>query len=145
MLAQKVLDIGEVAKKSGLPVSALRFYEERGLIRSIGRKGLRRLFDAAALERLAIIALGRNAEFSLEEIAAMFTPGGLKIDRKGLSNKADHLDKKIKQMIAIRDGLRHAAECKAPSHLECPKFQRLMVVAGKVQRRKRGKPRQSTI
>jgi len=139
MLRRKVLDIGEVAKESGLPVSALRYYEEQGLIQSIGRKGLRRLFDASVMERLAITALGRNAGFSLEEAGAMFTPDGLKIDRKELSNKADELDRKIRQMMTIRDGLRHAAECKAPSHLECPKFQRLMTVAGKVQQRTRNK------
>ncbi|HEX2586523.1 MAG TPA: helix-turn-helix domain-containing protein [Steroidobacteraceae bacterium] len=133
------MDIGEVAKEAGLPVSALRYYEEQGLIRSIGRRGLRRLFEQAVLERLAIIALGRNAGFSLVEIGVMFTPGGLKVDRKGLSNKADELDKKIKQLTTIRDGLRHAAECKAPSHLECPKFQRLMAVAGAVQKRSRKK------
>jgi len=63
----------------------------------------------------------------------------LKVDRKGLSSKADQLDKKIEQFITIRDGLRHAAECKAPSHLECPKFQRLMTVAMAVQKRSRRK------
>jgi DNA-binding transcriptional MerR regulator len=139
MLRRGVLDIGEVAKGAGLPVSALRYYEEQGLIQSVGRKGMRRLFDHAVMERLAIVALGRNAGFSLEEIGAMFTPDGLKVDRKRVSNKADQLDKKIKQMMRIRDGLRHAAECKAPSHLECPRFQRLMMVAGKVQQRERRK------
>jgi len=131
------LDIGEVAKRSGLPVSTLRFYEEKGLIGCIGRNGLRRIFDASVLERLALITLGRNAGFSLEEIATMFTPNGLQIDREQLLVKADQLDRTIKQLIAMRDGLRHAAECPAPSHLECPKFQRLLRVAVKNQHRKR--------
>ena len=68
MMGKNILDIGEVAKRSGLPVSTLRFYEEKGLIASIGRNGLRRIFDASVLERLALITLGRNAGFSLEEI-----------------------------------------------------------------------------
>ena len=63
------LDIGEVAERSGVPASALRFYEEKRLIASVGRRGLRRLFDAHVLERLALIALGRSAGFSLDEIA----------------------------------------------------------------------------
>lgn len=132
-----MLDIGEVAQRSGLPVSALRFYEEKGLIESIGRNGLRRIFDASVLERLALITLGRNAGFSLEEIATMFTPDAPQIDREQLLVKADQLDRTIKQLIAIRDGLRHAAECPAPSHLECPKFQRLLRIAVKNQRRKK--------
>ena len=55
----KPLDITEVARRAGVPASTLRFYEEKGLIASIGRSGLRRLFDARVLERLAFIALGR--------------------------------------------------------------------------------------
>ena len=63
------MDIGVVARRSGVPPSTLRFYEEKGLIASIGRHGLRRRFDPGVLERLALIALGRAAGFSLEEIS----------------------------------------------------------------------------
>ena len=51
------MDITEVARRSGVPASTLRFYEEKGLIASIGRRGLHRLFDPGVLERLALIAL----------------------------------------------------------------------------------------
>lgn len=125
-----MLDISEVARRSGVPASTLRFYEEKGLVASVGRRGLRRLFDPAVLERLALIALGRAAGFTLDEIAAMFSPGGQpRIDRRMLANKADELDAKIRKLSAMRDGLRHAAACSAPSHLECPRFRRLMGLA----------------
>lgn len=121
------MDIGEVAQRSGVPASTLRFYEEKGLIRSTGRKGLRRLFSPTVLERLALIALGRSAGFSLDEIARMFAPDGQPdIDRKLLADKADELDRKIRKLTAMRDGLRHAAACRAPSHMECPSFRRLL-------------------
>jgi DNA-binding transcriptional MerR regulator len=124
------LDIGEVAEQCGLPTSTLRFYEEKGLIQSIGRRGLRRVFAAGVVERLALIALGRSAGFSLEEIAAMFSPDGrVRIDRGKLAAKADELDATIRQLTAMRDGLRHAAACKAPSHMECPKFRRIVQAA----------------
>src|SRR5262245_19387803 len=124
------LDINEVAKRSGVPASALRFYEEKGLLRSVGRRGLRRLFDPDVLERLALISLGRAAGFSLDEIARIFAPGGRpRIDRQLLADKAEHLDASIRKLTALRDGLRHAAACPAPSHLECPKFRRLMGLA----------------
>lgn len=125
------MDITAVSKASGLPASTLRFYEEKGLIRSHGRKGLRRLFDANILERLALISLGRGAGFSLDEMCAMFTSQGAKINRALLSAKADELDKKIKELTSMRDGLRHAANCTAPNHFECPKFLRLLRIAGK--------------
>src|SRR5688572_24579482 len=121
------MDIGQVAERSGVPVSTLRFYEEKGLIASTGRRGLRRLFDPGVLERLALIALGRAAGFTLEEIARMFAPDGrLRIDRRMLAAKAAELDGTIRQLSAMRDGLRHAAACPAPRHLECPRFRRLL-------------------
>ncbi len=133
------MDIGEVAKKSGLPASTLRFYEEKGLIKSSGRLGLRRLFDSGILERLALISLGRNVGFSLDEIGLMFTSKGPEIDRELLLTKADELDKKIKELTAMREGLHHAAACKASSHFECPKFLRILNIAGKNRLRKSNK------
>lgn len=138
------MDIGEVAKASGLPASTLRFYEEKGLIQSNGRNGLRRLFSANVIERLALISLGRNAGFSLDEIGEMFTPEGPDINRKLLAAKADELDRKIKELTAMRDGLRHAAACKAPNHFECPKFLRLLHAAGKNQARQPNKLKEKT-
>jgi DNA-binding transcriptional MerR regulator len=124
------MDITEVAKRSGVPASTLRFYEEKRLIASTGRRGLRRLFDPGVLERLALIALGRAAGFSLDEIALMFAPDGHpRIDRQMLAAKAEELDRTIRRLSAMRDGLRHAVACSAPSHMECPKFRRLLRAA----------------
>ena len=121
------LDIAQVAKRSGVPASTLRYYEEKGLIASIGRRGLRRLFDPGVLERLALIAVGRSAGFSLDEIALMFgTDGRPRLDREKLSAKADALDRTIRRLGAMRDGLRHAAACPAPRHVDCPTFQRIL-------------------
>ncbi len=125
------MDIAEVAEASGLPASTLRFYEEKGIIQSNGRNGLRRLFSANVIERLALISLGRKVGFSLDEISAMFTPEGPDINRALLLVKADELDRKIRELTAMRNGLHHAAACKAPSHFECPKFLRLLRVAGR--------------
>jgi DNA-binding transcriptional MerR regulator len=124
------LDIGEVARRTGIPPSTLRYYEEKGLISSVGRRGLRRTFDAQVLERLALIALGQSAGFTLEEIGHMFAPDGRpQIDRRKLATKAEELDRTVRRLSAMRDGLRHAAVCPAPTHLECPKFRRLLGLA----------------
>lgn len=124
------MDIAEVARRSGVPASALRFYEEKGLIASVGRSGLRRLFAPDVLDRLALIALGRSAGFSLDEIARMFGPNGnARIDRQLLLDKAEELDKTIRRLTSMREGLRHAAACSAASHMECPKFRRLLGLA----------------
>ncbi|WP_420547487.1 helix-turn-helix domain-containing protein [Curvivirga sp.] len=134
----KSIDISEVSKQAGIPASTLRYYEEKGLVQSIGRRGMKRLFDTSILNKLNFIALGQRAGFSLDEIADMFTHQGiLQIDRSQLMSKADEVDKQIKELKAVRDGLRHAANCDAPSHLECPKFQRLMKAAGKANKREK--------
>lgn len=138
------LDITEVAQRSGVPASTLRFYEEKGLITSVGRRGLRRLFDPGVLERLALIAVGRAAGFSLEQIALMFAPDGRpRIDRQMLVAKANELDETIRQLSAMRDGLRHAAACRAPSHMECPTFRRILRAAasGAIEAPKKRPPR----
>ena len=124
------IDIAEVSRRSGLPASTLRFYEEKGLIVSIGRRRARRLFDATVLERLALIALGRASGCSLEEIGSMFADGRPRIAREKLLAKADELERTIKRLAAMRDGLRHAAACRAPTHMECPHFRRIVRLAG---------------
>ena len=132
------MDIAEVSKRAGVPASTLRYYEEKGLIASTGRQGMRRRFAPEVLDQLALIALGQAAGFSLDEIGSMFSPAGrASIDRKLLSAKADEIDATIRRLKAMSDGLRHAAACPARSHAECPTFQRLLkaAAAGALERR----------
>ena len=125
-----MLDISEVSLRCGLPASTLRYYEEQGLITSAGRRGLRRIFEPEVLTRLSLISLGQAAGFSLIEISEMLgTVGTPHIDRSQLAGKADELGRKIKEMTALRNGLLHAMNCTASTHMECPTFQRLMRVA----------------
>ena len=142
------MDIAEVSKRAGVPASTLRYYEQQGLIASVGRRGLRRAFDPEVLQRLALIALGRAGGFTLDDIRRMFgADGRIRIDRRLLSEKADALDAHIRRLGALRRSLRHAARCPAPSHMECPTFRRLLkeAVAGQVGARARTTPKRSTL
>jgi DNA-binding transcriptional MerR regulator len=79
------------------------------------------------LELLSLISLGQAAGFSLDEIAKMFTPEKRPdIKRQMLEDKADHIDGLVRRLRAMSRGLRHAAVCPAPSHMECPSFRRLL-------------------
>ncbi len=128
----KFLDIGEVSAKSGIRPSALRYYEEAGLISSISRRGLRRQFTPDVLLRLKLISMGKLAGFSLGEIAGMFGGNGLPdLPRILLHQKADEIDRQILELTALSHTLRHVADCPAPSHMECPTFRRLVEVVGK--------------
>jgi DNA-binding transcriptional MerR regulator len=142
------MDIAEVAKRSGVPASTLRYYEEKGLIASVGRSGARRSFLPAVLDQLALIALGQAAGFSLDEIRAMFTADGEpNIDRQVLSAKADQIDAMVTRLKAMSRGLRHAAVCPASSHAACPSFQRLLKAAasGALENRRQRAQRRSPV
>jgi DNA-binding transcriptional MerR regulator len=124
------MDIAEVAKHTGVPASTLRYYEKQGLIASVGRQGIRRRFAPGVLDQLALISLGQAAGLSLDEIRSMLLPNGHpSIDRQMLADKADEIDALIKRLRAVSRGLRHAAACPAPSHAECPSFQKLLKAA----------------
>jgi DNA-binding transcriptional MerR regulator len=136
------VDIAEVARRTGVPASTLRYYEKKGLIASLAAQGARRRFAPSVLDQLALVALGQAAGLSLDEVHAMLSPNGRPaIDRKLLAAKADELDATIRHLAAVRRGLRHAAACPAPSHAECPTFRKLLKAAasGAMDRRKRGK------
>ncbi|OJY59743.1 helix-turn-helix domain-containing protein [Thiobacillus sp. 0-1251] len=124
------MDIAEVAKHTGVPASTLRYYEKQGLIASVGRQGIRRRFAPGVLDQLALISLGQAAGLSLDEIRSMLLPNGQpSIDRQMLADKADEIDALVKRLRAVSRGLRHAAACPAPSHAECPSFQKLLKAA----------------
>ncbi len=138
-----LIDIGDLSKRSGVPVSTLRYYEEIGLIESLGRHGLRRQFGVEALTQLALVSLGKTAGFSLEEIRGAFGKHGLaNLPRDALRRRADDIDAQIRRLTVLGKALRHVAECSAPSHMECPKFRRLLQFSSGPKRDdRRGPPR----
>ncbi|MDR2332011.1 MAG: helix-turn-helix domain-containing protein [Burkholderiaceae bacterium] len=124
------MDISEVARRTGLPSSTVRFYEKQGLITALSAAGERRRFAPDVLDQLALIALGQAGGLSLDEIRPMLpTKGSPRVDRQLLLAKADRIDMTIKRLRSMSQGLRHAAECPAANHAECPTFQRLLKVA----------------
>ncbi|MGE8408945.1 MAG: helix-turn-helix domain-containing protein [Pseudomonas sp.] len=121
------MDIADVAKRTGVPASTLRYYAKIGLLESLAGPGQRRQFAADVGDRLALIALGQAAGFSLDEVGAMLVD--LRVDRDKLVARADAIDGQIKRLQAMSKGLRHAAQCPEEDHLACPTFQRLMKVS----------------
>lgn len=123
----EILDIGDVVEKTGFSVSTLRYYEEIGLITSIGRRGLRRQFSSDVLLQLRLVSMGKSAGFSLATLSRMFSPSGAPtLPRKDLHKRADALDQQIKELTRLSKTLRHVADCPAPSHLECRNFRRIL-------------------
>jgi DNA-binding transcriptional MerR regulator len=119
----ELLDIAEVARRSGLTASALRFYERRGLIEADGRNGLRRAYRPEVLGRLARIRAAATAGFTLRQIGELLSGHPTDADlRELIAARARQVDAQIAHLSAIRDSLHHAADCRAPSLAACPHF-----------------------
>jgi DNA-binding transcriptional MerR regulator len=117
------LDIAEVAERTGMTASALRFYERRGLIESTGRHGLRRTFARDVVDRIVLIGCAQAAGFTLSQIARFLvaTPGDAEL-RKRMADKARELDQDIARLTRMRDSLSHASTCTHTPLIECTEF-----------------------
>lgn len=122
---EAVLDIAEVAEKTGLAPSALRFYEKKGLLTSSGRNGLRRTYEPEVLDRLELINCARRAGFSIAEISRFLvaTPGDAAL-RATMAEKVAVLNDDIARLQRMRDSLEHASTCRHEPLVECPDFKR---------------------
>jgi DNA-binding transcriptional MerR regulator len=118
-----LLDIGEVARRTGVAPSALRFYERKNLISPTARTGLRRAYTPDVLDTLALITAARTAGFTLAEIKQLQDahPDDHLL-RQRLAAKADELDERVTQLTAMRDSLRHATACRHDPLTACPHF-----------------------
>jgi MerR family redox-sensitive transcriptional activator SoxR len=119
------LAIGEVAARSAMAPSALRYYEELGLIEATRAPGGARRFPRSVLRRLAVIRAGRNVGLSLPEIAAALDtlpPGRppTAADWARLSEGwRDRLDAQIAALSQLRDGLSSCIGCGCLSVERC--------------------------
>ncbi|MFG0741960.1 helix-turn-helix domain-containing protein [Providencia sp. TYF-12] len=136
------LDISQVSQLSGLAPSTLRYYEERGLIKPIGRKGLKRVYHGKeVITRLSLISLGQEAKFSLEEIAEMLNhKGGPIIERESLLAKADEIEQTLQSLSVLKNGILHIANCPEENHFLCPNFQKIMASRLKLNQLKKKGP-----
>lgn len=111
----ELLSIGEVADRAGLATSALRYYDELGLVEPATRISGQRRYAPAALRRLRIIQLCQHAGFTLAEIDQLLDGTG---DWQPLArDKLDELDRRIRELRDARRLVRAALECDC-AHLE---------------------------
>jgi DNA-binding transcriptional MerR regulator len=117
-----VLLIGEVAERAGLATSAIRYYEELGLIRAISRQAGRRLFEESTANRLRAISAVREAGFSLEEIRRLLDSQseGTEEWPSMVEAKIEDLRSRISRLQTIEATLRDSLQCGCPAWDECP-------------------------
>jgi MerR family redox-sensitive transcriptional activator SoxR len=120
------LSVGEVAKRSGVAVSTLHFYEAKGLIRSLRSDGNQRRYPRGVLRRVAVIKVAQRTGMPLAEIRQALAT--LPDDRapsaddwKILSTTwRDKLDARIRRLTQLRDQLGDCIGCGCLSLTACP-------------------------
>jgi MerR family redox-sensitive transcriptional activator SoxR len=119
------ITIGELSERSGVAASAIRYYEELGLVRSRRTPGNQRRYDRAMLRRLAFIRTAQRVGLSLEEIEAALTslPSNrtpTKADWTRLSRSwRPRIDAQIRQLERLRDTLDSCIGCGCLSLRRC--------------------------
>ena len=121
----KEFTVGEISARSGVAVSALHFYENKGLIRSHRTAGNQRRYDPEVLRRVAVIKVAQEVGISLADIAAQLEslPERRTPNRKDwhLLSKGwrEDLDRRIRQLESLRDGLDDCIGCGCLSINKC--------------------------
>lgn len=131
-----LLTIGQVAERSGIAVSALRFYEAQGLVAASRTAGGARRFPRSVLRRLAFVRAAQNVGLSLPEIreALAALPDGRTPSARDWARLSeswrDRLDERIAALVQLRDGLSSCIGCGCLSLTRCALYNPGDVAAG---------------
>jgi DNA-binding transcriptional MerR regulator len=134
----QVLTIGELAERTGVATTALRYYDELGLVCPAARSGGQRRYDDGAVREVGVVLLLRDLGFTLAEIARMGGQDGRERRDDLIRGKIDELDKLVRDAELARVALVHALACPAEDPRTCPKF--LAIVDDRLEGRPLGEP-----
>jgi MerR family redox-sensitive transcriptional activator SoxR len=132
--AETTLDISEVSAASGLRPSALRYYEDVGLISPVGRRGGRRLYRASVLPRLALVALAQDVGFTISEIRTLLEGHGKENERwrEMTRRQLGEIELRLEKLQAMKRLLQQAAAC------ECSGVEGCELIESAAERRRSG-------
>jgi len=111
----RYVSIGELADKARVRASALRYWEQRGLLPGAHREGGRRVWPATTIRRVALIKMAQRAGFTLAEITQLVTsdssPSAARQWREMAARKLPELDRHIAQTQTLRQAVADCLEC----------------------------------
>jgi DNA-binding transcriptional MerR regulator len=123
---EELVRIGEAARRLGLNASALRYYEQRGLIHPAARRDTTRMYDPEQLRRLAFIQAGQRLGMTLDDIAA-FLDGSPHQWRGIVRSQIASLEAQIRHAETAHDYLTHALQCPSEHPVDqCPHLRRIL-------------------
>ena len=118
------MTIGQIAKESGLRASAIRFYENAGLLPPPRRSGGQRRYDGKVLERLAVLEFAKECGFSLAEARTLLNAfsgdAPLSERLRGIAQqKIAELDAQAIRIAHSKERIAHAVQCRCSDLGEC--------------------------
>ena len=119
-----VLRIGQVAERAGIATSAIRYYEEQGLLPRPERRSGQRVYDETTVERLALIQLAKSAGFTVAEIKRLLAGFGRKTPpgerwRTLAETKRVELNRRIAEARRMKRVLDSISKCRCPTLADC--------------------------
>jgi DNA-binding transcriptional MerR regulator len=118
----RLLTIGELAERSGVATTALRYYDERGLVRPATRLSGRRRYAESAVAEVGAILLFREVGFSLAEISSFLTAGDRRSRQEIVDRKLAQLTEQQHRIEVAREVLMHGQRCPAGDPMDCSRF-----------------------
>jgi DNA-binding transcriptional MerR regulator len=116
-----LLSIGELSERTGVPTSALRYYDELGLVRPAARAAGRRRYTPSAVRDVSLILFFREIGFSLTEIGR-FIAGERQGRREMIDDKLAELAEQQHRIEVARTALEHGRQCPASDPIQCSRF-----------------------
>jgi DNA-binding transcriptional MerR regulator len=116
-----LLSIGELSERTGVPASALRYYDELGLVRPAARAAGRRRYAASAVRDVGLILFMREIGFSLAEIGRLIA-GERQTRRDMIEQKLAELTEQQHRIEVARAALEHGRQCPASDPMKCSRF-----------------------
>ena len=118
----RLLSIGELAERSGVATTALRYYDELGLVRPATRSSGRRRYAESAVAEVGAIRFFREVGFSLAEISSFLTARDPRSRREIVDRKLAELTEQQHRIEVAREALAHGQRCPAGDPMRCSRF-----------------------
>jgi DNA-binding transcriptional MerR regulator len=123
-MLRRMLAIGEVARRTGIAASAIRYYERLGLVPRADRRGGRRVYGDDILDRLAVIRVAKAAGFRIAEIQVLMRGLGGRARpgprwRALARRKTQELEARAAEIARMQRALEAVAGCECPTLSEC--------------------------
>ena len=120
--APRLLSIGELAERSGVATTALRYYDELGLVRPATRSSGHRRYAESAVAEVGAIRFFREVGFSLAEISSFLTARDQRSRREIVDRKLAELTEHQHRIEVAREALAHGQRCRAGDPMRCSRF-----------------------